>query len=55
MTAMMAYPFPLRDGTLGKLDLPASGLDPRDAERLIEFVRSITIPHNEDADSEAGS
>lgn len=50
---LIAYPFPIHE--MGKLHLPDEGLDPADAERLIEFVRSITIPEGARDDSEAGT
>ena len=51
---LIAYPFVVCDGTRGTLTLPAEGLDPHDADRLIEFVRSLTIP-NGARESEAGT
>jgi len=47
-TALIAYPFPLRHGQLARLELPNSGLDPLDADRLIEFIRALTIPERMD-------
>jgi len=51
---LIAYPFVLCDGTRGTLTLPAAGLGMSDAERLIEFIRAITIPEGA-RESEAGS
>ena len=48
---LIAYPFPLADGQMGRLELPRQGLTPADAERLVAFVRSLTVG----ADSEAGT
>jgi len=56
-TASIAYPFPLQHGTdpfplqhgtVASLHLPRGGLDPRDADRLIEFIRALTIPERMD-------
>lgn len=45
--ALIAYPFPLSRGVMGRLNLPSDGLSPAEAERLAEFVRSLTVRRDE--------
>lgn len=46
--ALIGYVFPLRHGQIARLELPDSGLDPLDADRLIEFIQSLVIPERMD-------
>jgi len=46
--ALIAYPFPLRHGQMARLELPDSGLDQLDADRLIEFIQALVIPERMD-------
>lgn len=41
--SLIAYPFPLKDGQMAQLHLPASGLDAGDADRLTAFLRSLVF------------
>jgi hypothetical protein len=41
--ALIAYPFPLENGQMAQLHLPAQGLDRADAERLTHFIRALVF------------
>lgn len=41
MTKLIVYPFPLSDGTIIELHLPAEGLSGQDAERLKEYIATL--------------
>lgn len=38
---LVEFPFPLRNGVMAKLQLPARGLDPKDADRMSAFLRTL--------------
>ena len=42
-TALIAYPFPLKNGQMAQLHLPAQGLDKEDADRLTHFIRALVF------------
>lgn len=41
--ALIAYPFPLKNGQMAQLHLPTQGLDREDAERLTHFIRALVF------------
>lgn len=41
--SLIAYPFPLKNGQMAQLHLPASGLESDDADRLTAFLRSLVF------------
>ena len=38
---LMEFPFPLRTGQIARFHLPAHGLDPKDADRISAFLRTL--------------
>ena len=44
----VAFPFPVDGNFTARLDLPADGLRPEEADRLISFVRSLVVDLNVD-------
>jgi hypothetical protein len=41
--ALIAYPFPLKNGQMAQLHLPTQGLDREDADRLTHFIRALVF------------
>jgi hypothetical protein len=42
-SALIAYPFPLKNGQMAQLHLPTQGLDREDADRLTHFIRALVF------------
>jgi len=41
--ALIAYPFPLKNGQMAQLHLPTQGLEREDADRLTHFIRALVF------------
>jgi len=41
---LIAYPFPLDDGQIAKLNLPARGLTESEAARLRQYIDTLVLP-----------
>jgi hypothetical protein len=52
---LVAFPFPLRNGQMARLHLPARGLHPKDADRMSAFLRSLQMDEQPQIPERTGS
>lgn len=53
MPELVEYPFPLSDGTIAFLSLPANFTE-SDAERLVQMVQAVVVPEEHTEENNDG-